>query len=164
MWPGRAFAGRLKRLLLNKRVWVLVPLATLLATYPISFGALGGRLLWNGPPPPAGDSPTARWLRAPEHPPFRPVRPGAGSLSLAGLTRHNLRDVSVELKLEALNVITGISGAGKTSLLTEAAARLEQAIGEVLAERQHVTSDLGGTAGTREMGKAVIDRYIALKD
>jgi hypothetical protein len=45
MWPGRAFAGRLKRLLLNKRVWVLVPLATLLATYPISFGALGGRLV-----------------------------------------------------------------------------------------------------------------------
>jgi len=89
-------------------------------------GARGGRLLWNGPPPPAGDSPTARWLRAPEHPPFRPVRPGAGTAVLAGLTRNNLRGVDLELKLEALNVITGISGAGKTSLLDEAAARLGQ--------------------------------------
>ena len=47
-------------------------------------GAQGGRLLWSGPPPPEGDTPTARWLRAP-HAPFRPVRPGAGILRLDGL-------------------------------------------------------------------------------
>ena len=44
MGPGEV-TGRLKRLLLNKRVWVLVPLAIALATYPISCGALGGRLV-----------------------------------------------------------------------------------------------------------------------
>jgi excinuclease ABC subunit A len=87
-------------------------------------GDRGGRLLWNGPPPPGGDGPTARWLRAPV-PPFRPVRPGAGVLALAGLSRNNLRGVAVALKLEALNVITGISGAGKTSLLEAIVARLE---------------------------------------
>jgi len=87
-------------------------------------GALGGRLLWNGPPPPEGDSPTAQWLRAPERPPFRPVRPGAGILRLEGLARNNLRGAALDLKLEALNVITGLSGAGKTSLLEAAVARL----------------------------------------
>jgi excinuclease ABC subunit A len=92
-------------------------------------GAQGGRLLWNGPPPPEGDSPTARWLRRPERGPFRSVRAGAGTLPLAGLTRNNLRGVAVALKLEALNVITGISGAGKTSLLDAIVARLGEAGG-----------------------------------
>jgi excinuclease ABC subunit A len=87
-------------------------------------GADGGRLLWNGPPPPEGDSPTARWLRAPERPPLRPVRPGSGTLALAGLTRHNVREAALELKRGALNVISGISGAGKTSLLDAVVARL----------------------------------------
>lgn len=45
MGPGEGLNPRLKRLLLNKRVWVLVPLVVLLATYPLSCGALGGRLV-----------------------------------------------------------------------------------------------------------------------
>jgi hypothetical protein len=45
MGPGEGLNARLKRLLLNKRVWVLVPLVALLATYPLSCGALGGRLV-----------------------------------------------------------------------------------------------------------------------
>lgn len=39
-----------------------------------------------------------------------------------------------------------------------AAFRLEKAVADVIAEKKHVTYDLGGTAGTREMGQAVIDR------
>jgi hypothetical protein len=45
MLPGVAFRTRLHHLLLNKRVWVLTALVALAATYPISFGALGGRLV-----------------------------------------------------------------------------------------------------------------------
>jgi hypothetical protein len=45
MWPGDVITGRLKRLLLSKRVWGLVLLVTLVATYPISCGILGGRLV-----------------------------------------------------------------------------------------------------------------------
>jgi len=85
-------------------------------------GPEGGRLLWSGPPPPAGDGPTARWLRAPAA--TRAVRPGAGMLHVAGLTRNNLQGVAVDLKLEALNVISGVSGAGKTSLLEALTLRL----------------------------------------
>jgi excinuclease ABC subunit A len=91
-------------------------------------GALGGRLLWSGPPPPVGDTPTARWLGSewanPPRPP-RPVRTGTGHVRLEGLDRHNLRGLTVDLALGALNVVTGVSGAGKTSLLEAVIARLD---------------------------------------
>jgi Membrane carboxypeptidase (penicillin-binding protein) len=45
MLPGVALRARLHHLLLNKRVWCLIALAGLLATYPISCGVLGGRLV-----------------------------------------------------------------------------------------------------------------------
>jgi isocitrate dehydrogenase (NAD+) len=40
----------------------------------------------------------------------------------------------------------------------EAAQRLEKAVSEVIAEKKQVTYDLGGTAGTKEMGRAVIEK------
>jgi len=42
---GDGFVARLLRLLFNRRVLVLVPLVALLATYPISCGVLGARLV-----------------------------------------------------------------------------------------------------------------------
>jgi isocitrate dehydrogenase (NAD+) len=39
---------------------------------------------------------------------------------------------------------------------TDAAQRLERAIQDVIREGKQVTYDLGGTAGTREMGDAII--------
>ena len=45
MLPGVALRTRLRTLLLNKRVWGLVALVALAATYPISCGVLGGRLV-----------------------------------------------------------------------------------------------------------------------
>jgi isocitrate dehydrogenase (NAD+) len=46
---------------------------------------------------------------------------------------------------------------------TQAAARLEKAIGAVISDGGNsVTYDLGGTAGTREMGKAIVAKYASL--
>lgn len=39
-----------------------------------------------------------------------------------------------------------------------AAFRLEKAVSDVIAEKKRVTYDLGGSAGTREMGQAIIDK------
>src|SRR4029077_7837969 len=44
---------------------------------------------------------------------------------------------------------------------TEAANRLEQAVADVIREGKQVTYDLGGTAGTREMGDAIIAKLSA---
>ncbi|MBN1771139.1 MAG: excinuclease ABC subunit UvrA, partial [Deltaproteobacteria bacterium] len=103
-------------------------------------GENGGRLLWSGPvsgllAAPSGPSPgtpcgvaapwspTRAWLTSPAPDLDRPRRAGAGELRLEGVTRNNLRDVAVVLRRAALNVVTGVSGAGKTSLLQELLAR-----------------------------------------
>ncbi len=41
---------------------------------------------------------------------------------------------------------------------TEAAKRLEKAVSEVISEKKQVTYDLGGNAGTKEMGQAIINK------
>ena len=38
---------------------------------------------------------------------------------------------------------------------TRAAALIERAVEQVIAEAKHLTADLGGSAGTRQMGDAV---------
>ncbi|MDR1952747.1 MAG: isocitrate/isopropylmalate dehydrogenase family protein [Elusimicrobiota bacterium] len=40
----------------------------------------------------------------------------------------------------------------------EAAQRLEKAVAEVIAQQKHTTYDLGGNAGTKEIGQAIIDK------
>jgi len=95
-------------------------------------GKAGGRLLWSGPPGEllkrkvdATASPTHRWLAGSEARPARLPRTSRGTLHLEGLNRHNLQNLSLDLQLGALNVISGVSGAGKTSLLVEAVSRIQ---------------------------------------
>ena len=87
-------------------------------------GSGGGRVLWSGPLRglrSVEGSVTADYLDRPVHvEEIRPAgdpRPGTGRLSLTGLMRHTVRGVDLDLPLRALTVVTGISGAGKTSLL-----------------------------------------------
>ncbi|MBI4864702.1 MAG: excinuclease ABC subunit UvrA, partial [Candidatus Riflebacteria bacterium] len=57
--------------------------------------------------------------------PAAPPAPGDGALVVRELTRNNLKRITAEFALAALNVVTGVSGAGKSSLLSELAARLD---------------------------------------
>jgi excinuclease ABC subunit A len=43
-------------------------------------------------------------------------RKGEGEISIRGAWAHNLKNIDADFKLKALNVITGVSGAGKSSL------------------------------------------------
>lgn len=47
---------------------------------------------------------------------------------------------------------------------TEAGTLLETAISLVIKEGKTVTYDLGGTAGTKEMGQAIVEKYHSLKN
>ena len=40
----------------------------------------------------------------------------------------------------------------------EAAERIDRALAAVLSAKKHVTRDLGGSAGTREMTQAIVDK------
>jgi excinuclease UvrABC ATPase subunit len=50
-------------------------------------------------------------------------RKPSGALEIRHATRHNLRDVSVDVPLGVLCVVTGVAGSGKSSLIHESAPR-----------------------------------------
>lgn len=58
------------------------------------------------------------------------AREGRGVLRLEGVAKNNLADIDVALRVGALNVVTGCSGAGKTSLVVGALVPHVRASGE----------------------------------
>jgi len=100
-------------------------------------GSQGGRVLYSGPLEglaKAKGSETARYLfRTPVDLSREPREP-SGWLRLEGVTRNNLRDLSCEFPLGALTTVTGISGSGKSSLVSQALVELvSQSIGKPIA-------------------------------
>ncbi|QGZ64638.1 excinuclease ABC subunit UvrA [Paraburkholderia acidisoli] len=98
-------------------------------------GEAGGRVVYSGPPgglARVSASHTRRYLFADEG--VRPARANAarreprGWLRLAGVTRNNLHDLNAAFPLGCLSVVTGISGSGKSSLVS-------QALPDLVAER-----------------------------
>lgn len=92
-------------------------------------GKEGGSLIWSGRPDQiAGDSPTAIAMSSEvEATPNAQAANTRKELSithfkeriqLEGASRHNLKEVSVEIPLGVLTAVTGVSGCGKTSLIT----------------------------------------------
>jgi len=83
-------------------------------------GRLGGRLVFEGTVDALRahpDSLTGRALRdAPAVAP-RPARSASGALEIRGASEHNLRDLDVDVPLGQLVVVSGVSGAGKTTLV-----------------------------------------------
>jgi excinuclease UvrABC ATPase subunit len=56
------------------------------------------------------------------------VRKPHGQLSITGATLHNLKDVSVDIPLGVLTVVTGVAGSGKSSLIHGSLPRREGVI------------------------------------
>ncbi|HXN83835.1 MAG TPA: excinuclease ABC subunit UvrA, partial [Myxococcales bacterium] len=90
-------------------------------------GEHGGHVLYSGPP--AGleqieASQTRRHLFGPHPPPGGPPRSPKGWLRLAGVTRNNLHQVDVAFPLGLFTTVTGVSGSGKSSLVSQALVEL----------------------------------------
>ena len=90
-------------------------------------GEHGGRILYSGPPnglETVAESRTRRYLFGHDARPGRDPRSPTGWLRLSGVTRNNLRDLDVALPLGVLTTVTGVSGSGKSSLVSQALVEL----------------------------------------
>jgi excinuclease ABC subunit A len=85
-------------------------------------GGSGGRILYAGSPEgiAAADTPSGRWLRGVSRPPPKKARQAAGRIALRGISGRNLSIPELEIPLGSLVAVTGVSGAGKSSLVLDA--------------------------------------------
>ncbi|MGW1075869.1 ABC transporter [Streptomyces sp. NPDC002537] len=116
-------------------------------------GEHGGRVLHSGPVAGLADvqeSATRRFV-FPDGPvpPARTPRRPSGALRLRGVTRHNLRDLDVDVPLGVFTAVTGVSGSGKSTL-----------VGQVLAET--VAAHLAGDATEGAEGLDAVHRLVTV--
>ena len=90
-------------------------------------GELGGRVVAAGTPEEVAVCPEsitgayltgARQIRLPE----RRRNPRKGAIKIVGASANNLKNVSAKVELGTLTVVTGVSGSGKSSLVTDTLA------------------------------------------
>ncbi|HEY9505522.1 MAG TPA: excinuclease ABC subunit UvrA [Gemmatimonadales bacterium] len=92
-------------------------------------GQHGGEVLYSGPVPglkEVEESRTRPYLFGEVRPPRREPRQPKGWLRLEGITRNNLRGVDVAFPLGVFTTVTGVSGSGKSSLVSQALVELVQ--------------------------------------
>ncbi len=90
-------------------------------------GERGGEVLYSGPPEGLKQveaSQTRRYLFDDAPPEARTRREPAGQLRLEGVTRNNLDKLDVDFPLGVLTAVTGVSGSGKSSLVSQVLVEL----------------------------------------
>ena len=131
-------------------------------------GEKGGRILYSGPPEgleAVEASHTRRYLFDSGILQARQARTPRGWLHLKGVSRNNLHGLDVDFPLGVLTSVTGISGSGKSSLVSGALVELvaghlgheitpEEEEGEALEQRAPVTTGghiAGGMEGIKRL-------------
>jgi excinuclease ABC subunit A len=90
-------------------------------------GEQGGIILYSGPPEGLQEieaSQTRRHLFGRDLLPERTIREPRAWLRLEGVTRNNLEDLDVAFPVGVLTTVTGVSGSGKSSLVSQALVEL----------------------------------------
>jgi excinuclease ABC subunit A len=135
-------------------------------------GRYGGRIVYSGPLAglrDIGESLTARYMFGGSGRPGRNPRKPSGWLHLHGVTRNNLRNLNVALPLGVFTAVTGVSGAGKSSLISGALLDLlaDRVVGHKNAAAAHapeepVLAELTTTQGRLGEGGAAVQRVVAV--
>jgi excinuclease ABC subunit A len=134
-------------------------------------GERGGEVLYSGPLAGLKDvrnSETARHLFTTQKSPPRPRRKPSGWLKLREVSRNNLQGLDCDLPLGVRLAVTGISGSGKSSLISQALVELvadalgapAPAVEELDIEAALDREPDGATEGRIEGGLAGIRRLI----
>ena len=118
-------------------------------------GEQGGNILYSGPPQGLGQvqaSRTRAYLFAENTASPRAPRPPKDWLRLEGITRNNLDNLSAAFPLGCFTAVTGISGSGKSSLVSQAlldlvGAHLGQASANAEPEEQSLEDEPVQTSG-----------------
>lgn len=116
-------------------------------------GTGGGTVLYSGSPNDlrqVSESPTARYLFDAAPTAVRKSRPANGWLRLSGVGRHNLRNVEVAFPLGAFTTVTGVSGSGKSSLISQALVEL---VAEALGSSLDATEEAADEPLVRSEGR-----------
>lgn len=122
-------------------------------------GEQGGTIVYSGPIEglrTVEDSETRRHLFGDDamRRPMRSLRSANAWLELEGVTRHNLRDVHLRLPLGVLTTVTGVSGSGKSSLVSQALVDL---VNDALG---HDTQDDEGVDAHHDVARSTTDGRI----
>jgi excinuclease ABC subunit A len=132
-------------------------------------GTNGGRILYSGPPDGLARveaSETRRHMFDPAALPARAPRKPSGWLRLSGVSRNNLHEIDAAFPLGVFTSVTGVSGSGKSSLVSQVLVELVgDRLGQVAAaddddgealERAIVLTTGGRiTAGMERIGRLV---------
>lgn len=127
-------------------------------------GANGGQIIYNGPLPGLADveeSRTRPFLFGPIGQTERATRAAQGWLKLRGVTRNNLKNLDVDIPLGVFTSITGISGSGKSSLISQF---LVDAIGDELGQRVENAGEADELEATvTTLGGEIVDGLDVIK-
>ncbi|WP_345056425.1 excinuclease ABC subunit UvrA [Hymenobacter glaciei] len=109
-------------------------------------GEKGGEILYSGPPEglkAVQESQTRQFLFDTAALPDTPPRTPSGWLKLAGVTRNNLENLDVAFPLGVFTTVTGVSGSGKSSLVSQVLVELvAESLGQEIAPEEEETDPL----------------------
>ncbi len=113
-------------------------------------GEKGGEILYSGPPEglqAIAASQTRPFLFDTPALPDTPPRTPTAWLQLAGVTRNNLENLDVAFPLGVFTTVTGVSGSGKSSLVSQVLVELvAESMGQTIASEEEETDPLAPPA------------------
>lgn len=95
---------------------------------------------------------TVSHFSLPDSLPTSHLRPPTSQLTITGCTAHNLKNITVKLPLAKLSCITGVSGSGKSSLITDTLyPALKKTLNEDYLEKPGPFKEIKGTENINQV-------------